>query len=80
MVQGDLAEVEALLAKGADVKADKSNSGTTPLHFAAEKGHAAIVDTLLAHGADVKAVDMYDEKTYCTLRGRRPTARSSTRC
>ena len=58
--KGDFAEVEALLAKGADVKAvDKTNSyleGMTPLHYAAMRGHSAIVDTLLAHGADVKVI------------------------
>ena len=54
----DLAEVEALLAKGADVKA-LGWQGSTPLHYAAATGHTAIVDTLIAHGADVKAVDMY---------------------
>ena len=57
--KGDFAKVEALLAKGADVKAvskDMYQEGNTPLHCAAEKGHTAIVDTLLAHGADAKAV------------------------
>ena len=58
--KGDLAEVESLLAKGADVKAvskDMPARGMTPLHWAAEEGHTAIVDTLLAHGADAKAAN-----------------------
>lgn len=42
--------VELLLAKGADVNANK---GRTPLHSAA--GHKEIMELLLLHGADVNA-------------------------
>ena len=58
--KGTSREVEALLAKGAIVKAVVKYgpyAGFTLLHYAAQGGHSAIVDTLLAKGADVKAVD-----------------------
>ena len=42
-LNGDHAEVEALLAKGANVKAVDWH-GRTPLHMAAYGGHSAIVD------------------------------------
>jgi hypothetical protein len=32
--------------------------GTTPLHLAAEQGHASVVVLLLSHGADVNANDV----------------------
>ena len=48
-VIGHLEQVEALLAKGANVKA--GTFWEDPLHTAADGG-SATVDTLLAHGAD----------------------------
>jgi ankyrin repeat protein len=52
---GDLADVQAELDKGADVNA-KDEQGYTPLHNAAE-GHKEIVELLIAKGADVNAKD-----------------------
>lgn len=43
--RGDLGEVKRLVANGADVN-DANEWGSTPLHWAAESGHAAIVDFL----------------------------------
>ncbi|WP_341811598.1 ankyrin repeat domain-containing protein [Wolbachia endosymbiont (group A) of Oxytorus armatus] len=54
-------EVENLLREGADVNV-KNDKGETPLHFAAEMGHAEIVKDLLDKGANVNAVDK-DGKT-----------------
>jgi RNA polymerase sigma factor (sigma-70 family) len=53
---GNRAEVERLLAGGADVNA-RSPDGRTPLHYAAEQGSLEIVQLLLAKGADVNAED-----------------------
>lgn len=58
--KGDKAEVEALLAKGADVNAkDKNPVGQTPLHYAADTtyGRKDVAQLLLAKGADVNAMD-----------------------
>ena len=76
--KGDFAKVEALLAKGADVKAvskDMYQEGMTPLHRAALNGHTAIVDTLLAHGADAKAVDSFGRTPlhFAAMEGRTAT-------
>ena len=64
---GNHAEVEAAIARGADVAAS-SEDGTTPLHWAAHAGNAAIVQTLLDAGADPQTANRY---------GVRPLALSS---
>ncbi|CAB0000587.1 unnamed protein product [Nesidiocoris tenuis] len=51
-MQGDLAELDKLLTRGADVnKTDKS--GYTALHYAARGGDLAVVQKLLRAGANV---------------------------
>ena len=57
---GDVSEVKALLAKGAEVNA-KSNLGYTPLHKAAYGGHLDVVKELLAKGAEVNAKAKYGD-------------------
>lgn len=54
--RGNLAKVQSLLAKGAQVNA-KDKAGATALHFAAASGNAEIVKELLAKGADVNVKD-----------------------
>eukprot|EP00913_Durusdinium_trenchii_P000923 g853.t2 len=49
---GDMEEVEGLLAAGADIEA-KDKEGNRPLHLAARKGHLAVVHGLLAANATV---------------------------
>jgi len=44
------------LAKGVDVDL-KDESGRTPLHYAALRGHKEIAELLIAKGADVNAKD-----------------------
>jgi ankyrin repeat protein len=51
---GNLAEVKALLAQGADVNA-KANNGVTPLWMAAHNDRLVVVKFLIAKGADVNA-------------------------
>lgn len=54
VVNGDLAEVNRLIAEGVDVNA-KDNNGETALMFAASFEHADFAKTLLDAGADVNA-------------------------
>jgi hypothetical protein len=53
---GDAARVKELLRKGANVNA-RDESGHTPLHHAAYRGHAEVAELLLERGADVNARD-----------------------
>ena len=53
--QGDLAVVNTLLSKGANVHKRDAVRGETALHKASAQGHAAIVTALLAKGANVQA-------------------------
>ena len=53
--KGNLAKVERLIAKGADVNAKDTKFGATPLHWVAKKGHTAVAELLIAKGADVNA-------------------------
>jgi ankyrin repeat protein len=55
--QGDLAEVQRLIAKGHPVDTFASALGWTPLHFAAVGGHLDVMKALLAAGADVDACE-----------------------
>ena len=51
---GDVQQIQALLAQGADVNA-RNPHGWTPLHVAAAGGDPTVVEVLLRHGADVHA-------------------------
>jgi ankyrin repeat protein len=51
---GDVGQMEALLAQGAEVNARNAH-GWTPLHVAAAGGDPAVVALLLKHGAHVHA-------------------------
>ena len=56
---GNLDEVNRLIATGADVNAKEDKYGVvwTPLHFACNHGHEDVIKALLAAGADVDAKD-----------------------
>ena len=54
--RGNLEEIEALLAGGANVNV-KGEDGYTPLHHAASQGHVAAVKRLLEAGAAPDLVD-----------------------
>ena len=51
---GDIVQMEALLAKGAEVNV-RNAYGWTPLHIAAAGGDPVVVALLLKHGANVHA-------------------------
>jgi uncharacterized protein len=51
---GDIMQMQALLAQGAEVNARNAH-GWTPLHVAAAGGDPAVIALLLQHGADVHA-------------------------
>jgi ankyrin repeat protein len=51
---GDIVQMTALLAKGAEVNARNAH-GWTPLHVAAAGGDPAVIALLLQYGADVHA-------------------------
>ncbi|KAI9855648.1 MAG: hypothetical protein M1813_009694 [Trichoglossum hirsutum] len=56
--RGNLALVETLLRRGADIKATDLYQYTA-LHLAVLHGNVALVESLLWHGADIEAVDVY---------------------
>jgi hypothetical protein len=56
--KSDLAQVKALLDKGADVNS-KSPYGQTPLFFACDRGNFEIVKLLVDRGADVNVEDTF---------------------
>lgn len=53
--KGDLAKVKELLEKDPKLVNAKDERESTPLHFAASRGHKEIVELLVAKGADVNA-------------------------
>ncbi len=56
--KGDLAAVESLMAKGANIEA-ASPYGQTPLFFAARNGHTPVVKFLIGKGAKVDVRDTF---------------------
>jgi ankyrin repeat protein len=56
--KGDVAQVKALLDKGASVNS-KSPYGQTPLFFACDRGYTDIVKLLVDRGADVNVEDTF---------------------
>ncbi len=56
--QGDLAAVQALIEKGADIEA-KTPYGQTPLYLATMSGHTKVVEFLLAKGAKADIQDTF---------------------
>jgi ankyrin repeat protein len=54
---GDAAKVRELLTQDGALTAARDQDGSTPLHFAAWKGHVAVAEALLAAGADVNAAN-----------------------
>ncbi len=70
---GDEAAVRALLRAGTDVN-EAGGDGMTPLHWAAERGHAGVVEILLGASADVSAVTRIGSYTPLHLASRRGDA------
>ena len=59
--EGDLQTVKALLKGNPNLVFDKDIYDTTPLHWAAQKGHKEVAELLLANGADVNARNKYGD-------------------
>ena len=55
--KGNLEGVEALLKGNPDLVSSRDDSGSTPLHWAAQTDHKDVAQLLLASGADVNARD-----------------------
>ena len=62
----DLAQVNKLLAAGADVKA-ANRYGITPLYLACENANAAMIERLLKAGADANSVSTEGETALMTV-------------
>jgi ankyrin repeat protein len=54
---GDLATVQAMVAKSPDLAGARDESGRTPLHLASASGHFQVVTHLLSRSVDIDAVD-----------------------
>src|SRR5213596_3235327 len=61
-MRGEIATVRALVAKGVDVNAPQGD-GMTALHWAAERGDAAMAEMLAYAGANVAAVTRIGQYT-----------------
>jgi ankyrin repeat protein len=68
-MKGDRDAVRALLKQGADVSAAQGD-GMTPLHWAAERGDAAMAEMLLYAGANIAAVTRIGQYTPLHLAAR----------
>src|SRR5439155_15411631 len=68
-MRGDREAVRALLKQGADVGAPHGD-GMTALHWAAERGDAAMAETLVYGGANVAAVTRIGQYTPLRLASR----------
>ena len=55
--QGSMKEIQALLRKWPKAVRSYDSQGRTPLHLAAENGHAGLVSYFIRKGADVNAED-----------------------
>ena len=56
---GDIDEVKALIAEGADVNATEGKKAWSPLFSAAKGAHSEVVKVLLANGADVNLTETW---------------------
>src|SRR5215212_9535138 len=72
-MRGDREAVRALLKQGADVSAAQGD-GMTALHWAAERGDAALAEMLLYAGANVGAVTRIGQYTPLHLAGKTGSA------
>jgi ankyrin repeat protein len=59
--RGDLALVQTLVERGADLELKNRWGGWTPLHSAAGAGHARVVAYLIQQGAKVEAPGVYNQ-------------------
>lgn len=57
VVQGDIANIKAILSGQPDLVNAKDEKGSTPLHLASFKGYLEVAKFLLEKGADIEAVN-----------------------
>ena len=57
---GDIEGVRHLLSAEPELVHVRDGDSSTPLHYAAWKGHAAVIDALLDAGADIQAHNQND--------------------
>jgi len=58
--EGDLAQVQSLVSRGADVNAMDDRLAATPLHLAAYYAHPDVVQFLISKGANVNAMNRWN--------------------
>ncbi len=58
--EGNLAQVQILIANGADVNSYASN-GVTPIYAASKNGYLGVVKYLVEHGASLAPVAIFDQ-------------------
>jgi len=63
-LEGDLSGLQTIIQADSSLVNYQDDQGMTPLHFAADRGHAHVVQWLVEHGADRSIKDVDDMTAY----------------